>query len=90
MMPLHKINKWLGVRGERSSGSPLSFVRGLQFIIDSTSQNSVSGISSVKRTVLGRMAAMIRRIIPIILSQAPPMWEAVGGLKFHAIPLLTA
>ena len=80
-----------GVRISGTSGSLDTGTSGLAFTIAETSVIRVVKTSCV-RCLEGTSAstALSKRLItPIIRSQAPPAWDAWGGLKTHSHPSLS-
>ena len=68
----------------------LCFVRGRLLIKDSTSPNNVVSMSSVSLAFLSTKPVKTFLMVRSMRSHTPPMWEALGGLKFHSMLHLTA
>ena len=77
--------RWFGVRGSLSLGSKVTGVRARELRIASTSTINVASPSSV-RVCPDTNADRIFRADRMSRSQTPPMWLAVGGLNFPAMP----
>ncbi|KAG8566207.1 hypothetical protein GDO81_013136 [Engystomops pustulosus] len=70
------------------SGSIDTGTRGLELMMAETSARRVIRVSCVSLEEFTSISIefKILREIPIILSQAPPMWELCGGLKIQVQP----
>lgn len=78
--------RWLGVRASKWLGFVEDFVSGLLLRIALTSQRTVWRPSSSRVCTL-KVELRTFLMERISLSQAPPWWDPVGGLKVHLIPL---
>lgn len=79
-----------GVRTDGSLASSVMVVSGREFTIAHTSARNVESMSWVKPFTPFRRSiqSKIQQVTPIMRSQAPPKWEACGGLNIHAHSLL--
>lgn len=82
------MNNVEGVSVRGSSGSIETGTSGLEFIIAVASAMNVVRTSCVilDGPSCSIIESKIFRVMPIILSHTPPMWEAWGGLKIHEHP----